>query len=71
MYTLLRQRRLSRLGHVRRMDDDRIPKVIFYGELELGSRPVGRPNFRFRDVGMLAIGLPPDNWEQLAEGRSK
>lgn len=74
MYTLLRQRRLRWLGHVRRMADGRIPKDILYGELELGSRPVGRPKLRFRDVckrDMLAIGLPPDNWEPLAEDRSK
>ena len=33
MYTLLRQRRLRWLGHVRRMDDGSIPKDILYGEL--------------------------------------
>ena len=33
MYTLLRQRRMRWLGHVRRMDDGRIPKYIIYGEL--------------------------------------
>ena len=37
MYTLLRQRRLRWLGHVRRMDDGRIPKYILYGELALGG----------------------------------
>ena len=38
MYTLLRQRRLRWLGHVRRMEDGRIPKDILYGELALGRR---------------------------------
>ena len=41
MYTLLRQRRLLWLGHVRRMGDGRIPKYILYGELALGRRTTG------------------------------
>ena len=44
MFTLLRQRRLRCLGHVRRMEDGRIPKVkdILYGEVASGKRSVGR-----------------------------
>ena len=74
MYTLLRQRRLRWIGHVRRMEDGRIPKDLLYGELELGSRPVGRPKLRFGNVckrDMLATGLPADKWELLAEDRLK
>ena len=33
MFTMVSQRRLRWLGHVRRMEDGRIPKDIFYGEL--------------------------------------
>ena len=40
MFTLLRQRRLRWLGHVRRMEDGRIPKDILYGELALGGEPL-------------------------------
>ena len=50
MYTLLRQRRLRWLGHVRRMDDGRIPKYILYGELALGRRTTGHPHLRYKDV---------------------
>ena len=50
MYTLLRQRRLRWLGHVRRMDDGHIPKYILYGELALGRRTTGHPHFRYKDV---------------------
>ena len=46
MYTLLRQRRQRWLGHVRRMDDGRIPKYILYGELALGRRTTGHPHIR-------------------------
>ena len=44
MYSLLRQRRLRWLGHVRRMKDGRIPKDILYGELAFGRRTTGRPH---------------------------
>ena len=50
MYTLLRQRRLSSLSHVRRMEEGRIPKDILYGELAMGQRSTGRPRLRFKDV---------------------
>ena len=74
MHTLLRQRRLRWLGHARRMVDGRIPKGLLYGELDLGSRRLGRPKLRFKDVckrDMLVIGLPTNNWESLAVNRSK
>ena len=47
MYTLLRQPRLRWLGHVRRMEDGRIPKDILYGELGLGRRTTGSPHLRY------------------------
>ena len=50
MYHMLCQRRLRSLGHVDRMEDGRIPKDLVYGELTTGSRPVGRPALRFKDV---------------------
>ena len=50
MYTLLRQRRLRWLGHVRRMENGRIPKDILYGELALGRRTTGHPHLRYIDV---------------------
>ena len=50
MYTLVRQRRLRWLGHVRRMEDVRIPKDILSGELATGQRSIGRPHLRFKDV---------------------
>ena len=42
-YTLLRQRRLRWLGHVRRMQDGRIPRDLLHGELATGKRAKGRP----------------------------
>ena len=31
------------------MNDSRVPKMVLFGELEYGSRPVGRPKLRFKD----------------------
>ena len=47
---LIKQRRLRWLGHVRRMDDGRIPKDLLYGEIAEAKRPVGHPKLRFKDV---------------------
>ena len=74
MFTLLRQRRLRWLGHVHRMEDGRIPKDLLYGELESGSRPVGRLKLRVKDVckrDMLATGLPTGNWGTHAADRGE
>ena len=44
IYTFLRQRRFSWLGHVRWMEDGRIPKDLLYGELAAGKRARGHPS---------------------------
>ena len=69
---LIKQRRLRWLGHVRRMDDGRIPKDLLYGETTETTRPVGRLKLRFKDVCKLdlnAMGIPADSWEAMAENR--
>ncbi|XP_072015051.1 uncharacterized protein [Amphiura filiformis] len=73
MFALLSQRRLRWLGHVSRMDDGRIPKDLLYGQLEIGSRPVGRPALRFKDVckrDMKNCDINPSNWESMAADRN-
>ena len=72
MHTLLQQRRIRWLGHVRRMEDGRIPKDLLYGELAAGSRALGRPKLRFRDVckrDLKALDIGVDTWEDLAADR--
>ena len=74
MYTLLRQRRMRWLGHIRRMDDGRTPKYILYGELALGRRTTGQPHLRYKDVcvrDMKDVDIDSMSWEGLAAGRTK
>ena len=73
LYTMLRQRRLRWLGHVYRMADGRVPKDLLYGQLATGTRPVGRPHLRFKDVckrDMKAMDIRVDNWEDSAKDRA-
>ena len=73
MFTMLRQRRLRWLGHVRRMNDDRIPKTLLYGELSAEKRNLGRPQLRYRDVrkrDMNELNIDKNKWEELATDRS-
>ena len=74
MFTLLRQRRLRWLGHVRRMEDGRIPKDILYGQLAAGKRRTGRPQLRYSDAckrDMKALDINFRDWEDLAADRPK
>ena len=69
---LLTTRRLRWLGHVRRMDDGRIPKDILYSEIARGKRTSGRPYLRFRDAcarDMRTTNIPADDWEEIAKSR--
>ena len=73
IFTLLRQRRLRLLGHVRRVEDGRIPKDILYGELALGRRTTGRPHLRYNDVCvryMKAVDIDRISWEGLVTART-
>ena len=72
MTTVLCQRRLRLLGHVRRLKDGRIPKDILYSEQAKGKRTTGRPHLRYKDVckrDLKAIGIDINSWEELAGDR--
>ena len=60
MHLMLSQRRLRWLGHVRRMEDGRLP--------------VGRPALRYKDVckrDLKVTDIDTGNWESLAEDRGR
>lgn len=74
MLSLLKQRRLRWLGHIRRMDDGRMPKDTLYAELESGIRQVGRPLLRYKDVckqDLKSFNINPAMWEDVAQDRQK
>ena len=61
-------------GHVSRMADDRIPKMMLFGQLGSGERSRGRPKLRFKDVlkqNLIKCGIDSSRWEMLASSRSK
>ena len=74
MYFTLSQRRLCWLGHILRMNAERIPKFLLYGELVVGKRNRGRPKLRFKDVckrDLKSLNIGTNDWELLANDRAK
>ena len=56
------------------MDPGRIPKDLLYGELAEGSRPVGRPRLRYKDIckrDMKLSGIDVGKWESYADDSNK
>ncbi|BHF65510.1 hypothetical protein SprV_0200852200 [Sparganum proliferum] len=71
-YAMLRQIQLRWSGHLVRMDDERLPKRLFYGDVATGSRRQGRPIRRYKDTlkySLKRLQINPTNWEELALDR--
>ena len=66
MHTVLKLAKLRWNGHVIRMPDERLPKKVFYGELQEGKRQKKRYKASLKDFD-ITIG----SWEQTAQERSK
>ena len=61
-------------GHVIRMEDQRIPKQLLFGELEQGHRRQGRPCKRFKDTvkaGLQWCDIPPTELVATALDRQR
>ena len=61
------------LGHVKRMDDSCLPKLLLFGQLSTGTRSGGRPRLRFIDCckrDMKECGINTKSWEMTALDRS-
>ena len=65
--------RLRWAGHLVRLEDTRIPKQLFFGEIVGGKRRLGRPKLRFKDVlkyALQKVNIPFKEFEALAHNRS-
>ena len=59
-------------GHVSRMEDHRLPKIVLYGELSTGHRERGAPKKRFKDSlkrSLTTCNIDHKQWSDLAADR--
>ena len=59
-------------GHVSRMEDHRLPKIVMFGELSSGHRERGAPKKRFKDSlrkSLTACNIDHSQWSDLAADR--
>ena len=70
---MLLSRKLTWTGHVVRMNDDRLPKIVLYGELWYATRNFGRPHLRYMDCTkrhLHAADINKRHWEEIVHDRS-
>nr|VZI49044.1 unnamed protein product [Spirometra erinaceieuropaei] len=72
VYAMLRQLQLRRSGHHARMDDERVPKRLFYGDVATCSRRQGGQIRRYKDTlkpSLKRLKINPTKWKDLARDR--
>nr|VZI26820.1 unnamed protein product [Spirometra erinaceieuropaei] len=72
IYAILRQIQLRWSGHLVHMDDERLPKRLFYGDVATGSRRQRGQIRRYKDTlksSLKCLQINPTNWEELALDR--
>ncbi|KAJ7408048.1 hypothetical protein WISP_122961 [Willisornis vidua] len=72
MEAMLMRTELRWAGHVSRMGDHRLPKIVLYGELATGCRKRGAPKKRYKDSlkQHLSLGhIDCHQWSTLASSR--
>ncbi len=70
----IRERRLLHAGNLVRMDDDRLPKILFYGELDAGKKKPGGQAKTWRQClrnDLNAFEIDVEQWHELAKDATK
>ena len=70
---ILMKHQLRWAGHVTRMESERLPKAVFFGELSKGKRKRGAQKKRFKDQlkqHLALAGISPLTWQQEAIDRA-
>ena len=70
--SILLQVQLRWAGHVTRMEDVRLPKAVFFSELQEGKHDCGAPRKRYRDrlkKQLVQAGISHQSWQQMASDR--
>ena len=73
-HTLLKLSQLRWTGHVTRTPEERLPKKILSGELEMDKRSYGGQKKRYEDTLKASLKdfvIPTESWEQIAQDRAK
>ena len=55
------------------MPEERLPKKILYGELEMGKRSHGGQKKRYKDTlkaSLKDFNIPTESWEQIEQDRA-
>ena len=74
VHTLLKLAQLRWTGHVTMMPEERLPKKILYGELEMGKRSHGGQKKRYNNTlkaSLKDFNIPSESWEQIAQDQAK
>ena len=73
IHSTLMRSQLRWAGHVQRMEDSRLPKRLFFGELKKGKRSHGGQRKRYKDTlkaSLKRCNIPPASWEDAAQDRA-
>jgi len=67
----IKSKRLSWLGHVERMSNEKVPKIIYKWK-PYAIRPKGRPRLRWEDDVRNDLGsMGVENWKQKVQERKR